>query len=155
MIFINNDELSAIKIGDEDILYVYRGDELLWESIKRYGGLTVYKDNTMYPPSNGYIENSTKDEDFFTIIVDTGDTSKKKIEFGYTQSSSDAIGSMRIFNKLTSRSIDYWTVQKNSPRTLDIDGRWYVISVSKADASYFFVKNATTGEYYANGKRVN
>lgn len=156
MISINGTELSKITIGDTEVLYVYRGDELIYESVKRYGGLTVYRDDVMYTitSGNGYIEEWTNDEDFFTIIIDTGTTTTKRVEFGYTQAKSDKEASMRIFNRLQSKSVDYWTVKRGESRTLNLTGRYYVFSVAKVDASYFFVRDANNGKYFVKGKQV-
>lgn len=44
MININNNEISDIKLGGEQVFAIYAGDRLVWQKIKKIGGYVFFND---------------------------------------------------------------------------------------------------------------
>lgn len=60
MIKIGGVEPSAIMVGDAAVYAVYRGTELVWEGVKKYGGIKCRIDNAAYSSGNVTLDRVTK-----------------------------------------------------------------------------------------------
>lgn len=127
--------------------------------VKKYGGIEVWQDNTVFTDGQGTIDAANENPDFFlAAVVDTGTPDDKT--YTVTSFGSDVVAPFRLYDDLDGTSVDYWTIwrtdlepHQKSVRTVRSPGRYVVCPVKKDDAANFFLRDEN-GNYLIKGDNV-
>lgn len=155
MIEIGGVKPNALYVGANAVSRVYHGETLVWSGQMFVDGIPLFIDNARYESgSNRRYTDTMYDTNRFIAIIDTKTPERKSVSFGYQQSFV-ASGGILVFNEHPANgqiSDDYWSFNGN--RTVTSVGRYWLVSIEKESAKYFYLKNDATGEYYAKGNAV-
>lgn len=151
-------DLAKAFLGSTPIQKIMKGSEVVWESVKYYGGIRCDYDNRFCSSaeSKTTLGGGQINKNYFQTYVYAD---VKQLTFGYGGLGFSS-GIMRFFksnpvNNPTDVSFDYWSIATNN-RTVDINryGTHLVFTVSKENAKYFRAYDPETGIYYIKGSAV-
>ena len=135
------------KYGTGD--YVFKGS-----NIKTYAGIPIYLDNAYFPNNNGTVNEYLENSNFFIAgPFDTLSTGSKSYTLScYMSESATGVATtdMRLYNNLSSSSVDFWAVTRTSAtRTLSSSGQYVLFSIWKnVAANMYLYYTASNVNYY-------
>lgn len=144
---------KAMYIGDRAVVKQYVGDDLVWESVKKYGGIPVYIDNANYNTGNHLINEYVEDTQKFVALCDTGSNIKHDLQFYIDSAGNPGLSIFLQFNDINKISIDWWNVIGYRELS-DLTFRYATMVFAKNGAHNSYVYDKTLGLYLFKGDDV-
>lgn len=150
MISVGSRLIGGLRIGEKSVDSVYRGSNQIF---KQYGGIPVYFDKAVVLNANGYFNeiDTVGITSWFITLIDMGEATTRRVEFGYEGSADVAIVNMRLFDDLSQKSVDFWTITPTIKTVNFVKSRYALATIRIQYAGKFYMKDVNSGKYLVKG----